>query len=89
MALFIGIDGGGTRTTAAAFDGQGRELARVQGGAGLVRSTHPTAGAAALALAPVAAPTALAVPGGPAAVPVDMPFDGQGADDAPGGTDRA
>ncbi len=45
--------------------------------------------AAALALAPVAAPTALAVPGGPAAVPVDMPFDGQGADDAPGGTDRA
>lgn len=49
MALFIGIDGGGTRTTAAAFDGQGRELARVQGGAGLVRSTHPTAGAAALA----------------------------------------
>jgi glucosamine kinase len=48
-SIFIGIDGGGTHTTAAAYDGEGRELARVQGGAGLVRSTEPTAGAAALA----------------------------------------
>jgi glucosamine kinase len=47
--IFIGIDGGGTRTTAVAHDEAGRELARLQGGAGLVRSTEPTAGAAALA----------------------------------------
>lgn len=49
MSLYIGIDGGGTRTTAVAIDGEGRELARLHGGAGLVRSTDPTAGAAALA----------------------------------------
>jgi glucosamine kinase len=47
--IFVGIDGGGTRTTAVATDEKGRELARLQGGAGLVRSTEPTAGAAALA----------------------------------------
>lgn len=49
MNAFIGIDGGGTRTTAVVTDPEGRELARVHGGAGLVRSTDPTAGAAALA----------------------------------------
>lgn len=48
-SIFIGIDGGGTHSTAVAYNGEGRELARLQGGAGLVRSTAPTAGAAALA----------------------------------------
>jgi glucosamine kinase len=47
--IYIGIDGGGTRTTAVATDREGRELARLEGGAALVRSTNPTAGAAALA----------------------------------------
>jgi glucosamine kinase len=47
--IYVGIDGGGTHTTATATDAQGRELARLQGGAGLVQSTDPTAGAAALA----------------------------------------
>jgi glucosamine kinase len=47
--IYVGIDGGGTHTTALATDALGRELARLQGDAGLVRSTDPTAGAAALA----------------------------------------
>jgi glucosamine kinase len=49
MKLFVGIDGGGTRAVASATDAEGRELARVEGGAGLVRADEPTAGAAALA----------------------------------------
>lgn len=48
-ATFIGIDGGGTRTTAVATDREGRVLARVHGGAALVDSADPAAGAAALA----------------------------------------
>lgn len=49
MTFFIGIDGGGTQTTAVLTDEQGRELARVDGGAGLVDVLEPEAGAVALA----------------------------------------
>lgn len=49
MTTFIGIDGGGTRTRGVVTDAEGRELARVEGGPGLVRSTDPAAGASALA----------------------------------------
>ena len=46
---FIGIDGGGTRTRAVVLDGEGRELARSQGGAALADPHHPQHAAAALA----------------------------------------
>ncbi|HEX6940025.1 MAG TPA: BadF/BadG/BcrA/BcrD ATPase family protein [Longimicrobiales bacterium] len=47
--IYVGIDGGGTGATAVAVDGEGNELARVRGGAALVRPTDPGAGASALA----------------------------------------
>ena len=43
MPLFIGIDGGGTRTTAVIGDAGGRELARTTGAAGLVDPRWPLA----------------------------------------------
>src|SRR5690606_39124585 len=49
MSLFLGIDGGGTRCVALATDPAGRELARREGGPGIVRADHPEAGAATLA----------------------------------------
>lgn len=49
MTLFVGIDGGGTRATAVVVDGAGAERVRVHGGAALVRSVDPAAGAASLA----------------------------------------
>jgi len=47
--IYIGIDGGGTQATALAVDEAGTELARAQGGAGLVRPEDPTRGAVTLA----------------------------------------
>ncbi|HEX7118089.1 MAG TPA: BadF/BadG/BcrA/BcrD ATPase family protein [Longimicrobiales bacterium] len=47
--IFVGIDGGGTGATAVAVDGEGRELARLRGGAALVQAADPGAGASALA----------------------------------------
>lgn len=47
--IYVGIDGGGTRTTALATDAAGRELARAEGAAGIVNALEPTAGAQALA----------------------------------------
>jgi glucosamine kinase len=47
--LFVGIDGGGSRATAVASDAAGRVLARLEGGAGLVRADAPLAGVDALA----------------------------------------
>ena len=49
MALWVGIDGGGTRTTTVALDDTGEVVARVVGGASLVDPTNPTAGAGHLA----------------------------------------
>lgn len=49
MTFYIGIDGGGTQTTAVLTDEQGRELARLDGSAGLVNVLEPEAGAVALA----------------------------------------
>jgi len=49
MPIFIGIDGGGTRTTAVVTDADGRELARVPGEAGLVNVLEPAARAGSLA----------------------------------------
>ena len=49
MRHFIGIDGGGTRTTAVVTDEAGAELARVEGKAGIVDVLQPEAGARALA----------------------------------------
>jgi N-acetylglucosamine kinase-like BadF-type ATPase len=46
---FIGIDGGGTQTTAVVTNGDGSELARSQGPAGIVNVLEPEAGAHALA----------------------------------------
>jgi glucosamine kinase len=46
---FVGIDGGGTHTTALVTDEQGNELARVEGEAGLVDVLQPEAGAHTLA----------------------------------------
>ncbi|MBI4409618.1 MAG: hypothetical protein HY561_07905 [Gemmatimonadetes bacterium] len=46
---FIGIDGGATRATALVTDETGRELARLGGGAGIVKAASPAAGAQALA----------------------------------------
>lgn len=49
MTYFIGIDGGGTHTTAVVTDQSGNELARLEGEAGLVDVLEPDAGAHALA----------------------------------------
>ena len=49
MSYFIGIDGGGTHTVAVLTDENGTELARMQGGAGLVDVLDPERGAHALA----------------------------------------
>lgn len=49
MPVYVGIDGGGTRTTAVATDAAGRELARVEGEPGLVSTLEPAAGAGTLA----------------------------------------
>lgn len=49
MTYFIGIDGGGTSTNALLTDGEGRELARLAGDAGLVNVLDPEAGAHKLA----------------------------------------
>src|SRR5687768_17377612 len=49
MSLFVGIDGGGTHTTAVVARADGSVLARVDGGAGRVDVLNPTAGATALA----------------------------------------
>ncbi len=48
-ALYVGIDGGGTRTTAVATDADGHELARVPGEAGIVNVLEPAARAGSLA----------------------------------------
>src|SRR5512140_1191813 len=48
MRIFVGIDGGGTRTTALATDADGRELAREEGEPGIVRVLDPAAGAGPL-----------------------------------------
>lgn len=49
MSVFVGVDGGGTRTTAVATDADGRILARLEGEAGIVRVLEPAAGAGTLA----------------------------------------
>jgi len=49
MTVFAGIDGGGTRTTLALADDEGRELGRRVGPAGLVDPRHPAATADMLA----------------------------------------
>src|SRR5690606_36524088 len=43
MAYYVGIDGGGTRTTLAVADAEGRELIRRTGPAGLVDPRRPAA----------------------------------------------
>ena len=49
VRYFVGIDGGGTRTTALVTDEQGKELARVEGEPGRVDVLQPEAGAHTLA----------------------------------------
>ena len=49
MTYFIGIDGGGSHTTALLTDAQGNELARLSGDAGIVNLLDPEAGAHTLA----------------------------------------
>lgn len=49
MSFYIGIDGGGTQTTAVVTDEQGAELARLDGEPGLVNVLDPEAGAHKLA----------------------------------------
>ncbi|HEX6558954.1 MAG TPA: BadF/BadG/BcrA/BcrD ATPase family protein, partial [Longimicrobiales bacterium] len=49
MTYFIGIDGGGTHTTALLTDAEGNEITRLQGDAGLVDVLDPEAGAHKLA----------------------------------------
>jgi glucosamine kinase len=49
VTYFIGIDGGGTRTTAVVTDERGTELARVEGEPGLIDVLEPDAHAHALA----------------------------------------
>ena len=49
MSLYVGIDGGGTRTTAVVARADGTVLARVEGGAGRVDVLDPAGGATALA----------------------------------------
>jgi glucosamine kinase len=46
---FAGVDGGGTRTTLVIVDGEGREVARRTGPAGLVDPRHPSASAEVVA----------------------------------------
>lgn len=46
--VYVGIDGGGTRSRAAVMDAGGRVIARAEGGAGLVTGDAPAAGAEAL-----------------------------------------
>ena len=41
MSVFIGVDGGGTHARALLIDDDGRELARVTGGAGIVDARDP------------------------------------------------
>jgi glucosamine kinase len=48
-AYYAGADGGGTRTTVALCDGEGRELARREGAAGLVDPRDPEASARVVA----------------------------------------
>jgi N-acetylglucosamine kinase-like BadF-type ATPase len=45
--LFIGIDGGGTRARALLVDGDGREIARANGPAGIIDAADPVRGAQA------------------------------------------
>lgn len=47
--IFVGVDGGGTRSRAFATDAQGREVAVVEGPAGLVNPRDPAAAAAVVA----------------------------------------
>lgn len=49
MKYFIGIDGGGTRTTAVVTDDTGQELTRLEGEAGIINVLEPEAGAHILA----------------------------------------
>jgi glucosamine kinase len=49
LRIFVGIDGGGTRATALVIDEGGEALARAAGGAGLITTSDPSSGAAALA----------------------------------------
>lgn len=49
MTYYLGIDGGGTRTTAVLTDEQGAELVRAEGEAGIVNVLEPEAGAHTLA----------------------------------------
>ena len=49
MSFFIGIDGGGSKTTAVVTDAAGEILARVEGERGRIDPLDPAAGAAALA----------------------------------------
>lgn len=43
MTLFLGVDGGGTRTRAVVTDGHGKELARAEGPATLIDQANPKA----------------------------------------------
>ena len=43
MSLFLGVDGGGTRTRALVTDEQGRELSRAEGSATLIDQANPAA----------------------------------------------
>jgi glucosamine kinase len=47
--MFVGIDGGGTRTRALLVDAEGREVLRLAGAAGIVDAAHPAAAASGLA----------------------------------------
>lgn len=47
--IFVGVDGGGTRSRALAADAEGREVAVVEGPAGLVNPRDPAAAAAVVA----------------------------------------
>jgi glucosamine kinase len=49
VSFFVGIDGGGTRTTAVVINADGNILARAEGPAGRVDVREPAAGAALLA----------------------------------------
>src|SRR5512145_3152143 len=49
MSLFVGIDGGGTRTVAVLTDAAGQVLAEAEGPSGRVNILEPAAGAQVLA----------------------------------------